>query len=948
MNKKMYYACNEVKNTGADIVDRGAMTDISGKLDKAVFDSVFSIDKDETTQSIKGLRVLTNLYADGNVTAFSDGGSGEGGGGTGGIGIADVEQYLSDNGYVTQPWVNSQSFLRGITKTMVESVLTGNITSHIHNYLPVSGGNLTGALTVNNNVVYHAGNYNPAYKWIYNPSAGCLVKTNIMPVDDVTDIMFTFRIIGNTYSSEYPVCTIIQGYFYHVQNRILSPTGVNMGSNSIDQVHLFIYEGRLCLWFMPPRYQSFGVYAETSLYTGSGDCKQNLVYSVSSSAMPSTGISRDVTINLGKTYNTANANLSTVDWSAKNMTVAGSVKIGSVTLSDDNGKLKIDKEVYSTGGVTAFGDGTVGGGTGGGGMGTAELEQYLTDNGYATQSWVGSQSYLKGITKAMVEGVLTGNITSHTHSYLPVSGGNLTGTLTVNGDTVYHSGNLDAVRFDEYQSKSAAEREMAAFNIGMNCWKSGYGIADLDSIDTHWFCAGNTPFGSTNADDMIRYIHSGHTDDANVRHVGQLWFNGEDIRLRNKKGSGAWSALKSCIVKYCGGRLSQSETDKVVQTPSGLGSWIDSEQYGIIMQYAAGQIGYGATVHQAVFTPLGFMTRYNVRPEIGQTTGWSEWTPLFGDASPSVKGLVRIATNSGSSSDYGCVPTLLNSGKLSENVLPRAYDIGRGHIGAVEVVYNAEVGNSGRVPMVDNQGILSYTVLPLASESTKGSVLLAASGAGTLNAGKVVALGADGMLPQEFVPSIPSNVPDASATQKGVVRLSSGVGDSRDVGSAAQVFDNGTISPYNLPEATVYVKGALIKASNSGTSADYGHVPVCGATGKLDRAVIPTTETKIKYGASGTYYPSDSYDVIDVYLPGGDVTIYLPATTIRLEKKIRFQGAGGGYSLTVYDGYGRSDVFSFSGSPGFIKGYYIYKTFGNDKLQLVSKYSYSSSVFDND
>ena len=61
-------------------------------------------------------------------------------------------------------------------------------------------------------------------------------------------------------------------------------------------------------------------------------------------------------------------------------------------------------------------------------------------------------NYLTGITKAQVEGVLTGNITSHTHSqyltshqdisgkadrselfgYLPLSGGTLTGTLTAN------------------------------------------------------------------------------------------------------------------------------------------------------------------------------------------------------------------------------------------------------------------------------------------------------------------------------------------------------------------------------------------------------------------------------------------------------------------------------------------------------------------------------------
>lgn len=39
------------------------------------------------------------------------------------------------------------------------------------------------------------------------------------------------------------------------------------------------------------------------------------------------------------------------------------------------------------------------------------------------------------VTKAAVESVLTGAITSHTHSYLPLSGGTLSGRLNINGRT---------------------------------------------------------------------------------------------------------------------------------------------------------------------------------------------------------------------------------------------------------------------------------------------------------------------------------------------------------------------------------------------------------------------------------------------------------------------------------------------------------------------------------
>lgn len=46
-------------------------------------------------------------------------------------------------------------------------------------------------------------------------------------------------------------------------------------------------------------------------------------------------------------------------------------------------------------------------------------------------SFTNDVGYITGITKSMVEGVLTGDITSHTHSYLPLSGGTLTDSITL-------------------------------------------------------------------------------------------------------------------------------------------------------------------------------------------------------------------------------------------------------------------------------------------------------------------------------------------------------------------------------------------------------------------------------------------------------------------------------------------------------------------------------------
>ena len=50
---------------------------------------------------------------------------------------------------------NATNALTGITKAMVEAVLTGDISSHTHStYLPKSGGTMTGAVTAQNNTNY--------------------------------------------------------------------------------------------------------------------------------------------------------------------------------------------------------------------------------------------------------------------------------------------------------------------------------------------------------------------------------------------------------------------------------------------------------------------------------------------------------------------------------------------------------------------------------------------------------------------------------------------------------------------------------------------------------------------------------------------------------------------------------------------------------------------------
>lgn len=83
--------------------------------------------------------------------------------------------------------------------------------------------------------------------------------------------------------------------------------------------------------------------------------------------------------------------------------------------------------------------------------GSAWATKALGSNAFTSISKVSQltndSGYITGITKAMVEGVLTGNITSHTHSYLPLSGGAMANTNVVanlNADLLdgYHASNL--------------------------------------------------------------------------------------------------------------------------------------------------------------------------------------------------------------------------------------------------------------------------------------------------------------------------------------------------------------------------------------------------------------------------------------------------------------------------------------------------------------------------
>lgn len=140
----------------------------------------------------------------------------------------------------------------------------------------------------------HKGNYanelDQRYlpKPVYNYGNGCLVRLRNAASDGA---MITVRIFGNSYyGNSIPIDTVIQFYNYPPENKILQATGVNNGY-SFGDIKVFNYDSRIYLWFkQPQQYETFIVHAYHT-----GDLR-NMVESISNAAMPTSGVTREVTI----------------------------------------------------------------------------------------------------------------------------------------------------------------------------------------------------------------------------------------------------------------------------------------------------------------------------------------------------------------------------------------------------------------------------------------------------------------------------------------------------------------------------------------------------------------------------------------------------------------------------------------------------------------------------
>lgn len=179
----------------------------------------------------------------------------------------------------------------------------------------------------------HKGNYANELDKRYSPytahnyDKGCLVKLRI-PSNGNT--MVTVRIFGNSYDSKPPFDTVIQFYNYDDNNEILQPTGVNNGT-SFGDIKAFIHQGYVHLWFKQTRnYQTFHVHAYTSA------SKDNLVQSITNAAMPTSGVTREVTITPKQSiYSHDNIAVGNVVSSGKVSAVSGFFKESDARLKSD-------------------------------------------------------------------------------------------------------------------------------------------------------------------------------------------------------------------------------------------------------------------------------------------------------------------------------------------------------------------------------------------------------------------------------------------------------------------------------------------------------------------------------------------------------------------------------------------------------------------------------------
>lgn len=181
----------------------------------------------------------------------------------------------------------------------------------------------------------HGGNYantlDQRYlpKMVYHYNKGCLVRLRYLASSNT---MITARIFGNSYfRTSIPFDTVIQFYNYSSGDAILEATGVNNGC-SFGDIKAFNYDNHIYLWFKQlQQYETFLVHVY-----GNGSDLRNMVESITNAAMPTSGVTRLVTITPKQAiYSYDNIAVGNVTSSGKVSAVSGFFKESDARLKTD-------------------------------------------------------------------------------------------------------------------------------------------------------------------------------------------------------------------------------------------------------------------------------------------------------------------------------------------------------------------------------------------------------------------------------------------------------------------------------------------------------------------------------------------------------------------------------------------------------------------------------------
>lgn len=317
------------------------------------------------------------------------------------------------------------------TTIITPSGITGN-------YLPLSGGTMTGTIISNMITESHLnGNKGKAVIDIINSNAHyvTVLRTN------ATDGKFTL-------SSDHNY--IVLGY--------TSNNSINTGTNAIDRGIHFESDGSLY-----PRHNNVQ-------NLGSSERKWNSIYATGFIGNATTANTLQTARAINGTSFNGSANITTANWgTARNIGIVNSDGTGTAVVTSVNGSANINLKLPSTIKATITGNAST----------ASTLANARTINGTSfngsanitTANWGTARNLTIGNTSKSVNG--SANVTwslseigaaptSHNHSYLPLSGGTLT-TNSYNGLTIKRS---DANGSSILYSNSAGALGRIGFNSG--------------------------------------------------------------------------------------------------------------------------------------------------------------------------------------------------------------------------------------------------------------------------------------------------------------------------------------------------------------------------------------------------------------------------------------------------------------------------------------------------